>query len=74
MGSRLIDCRIADTSRNTTRARRIDQGYECADGIFGEGRGKEARRVRAIREGGDLALNPDQVIHLHLEFRLRAYV
>lgn len=68
-----IDCQIADTLGNT-RARLIDQGYECVDGILSGGRGKEARRVRATREGGDLALNPGQVIHLHLEFRLRAYV
>jgi len=60
--------------RKHTRARRIDEGYECADGILGGGRGKEAQRVRATREGDDLALNPGQVIHLHLEFRFRAYM
>lgn len=71
-GPRSIDCRIADILRET-RARvasikdtNVPIGYSTE--------AEEARRVRDIREGGDLALNPDQVIHLHLEFRLRAYM
>lgn len=36
----------------------------------GEGE-REGRRVRVTWEGADLTLNPGQVIHLHLEFRLR---
>lgn len=51
----------------------------CEGGIQGEeeeGRegGRGARRVRVTRKGGDLTLNLVQVIHLHLEFRLRAYM
>lgn len=72
VGPRVIDRRTADISGNT-RARRIDQGYECRWDVTWREEGK-ARRVRVTREGGDLALNPDQVIHLHLEFHLCAYM
>jgi len=72
MGPCSIDCRIANTSENT-RVRVVSM-KDTNDGILGEGRGKEAQRVRVTREGDDLALNPGQVIHLHLEFRFRAYM
>ena len=71
-----IDCRIADILRETrARARaRVASIKDTSVPIGYSMKAEEARRVRDIREGGDLALNPDQVIHLHLEFRLRTYM
>lgn len=58
----------AGISGNVRRAHR--SRIRTVEGYLGGG----PRRVRVSREGADLTLNPGQVIHLHLEFRLRAYM